>query len=186
MEIFAWVVLGVAVFASTNLDDIFVLMLFFADKQFSTRHIVIGQYAGILLLILLSILASLMALVLPAHWLGILPIALGLKKLWDLRTDSTTQAEVLPVYEAGMGTRIFSVAAVTVANGGDNIGIYTPLFANSTPVQMGLLIVIFLLMTALWCGIGYWVIQRAGHTIQKLGQIVLPFVLIGLGLWILV
>jgi hypothetical protein len=36
-------ILGVTLFAATNLDDIFVLLGFFADPQFRTRYIIVGQ-----------------------------------------------------------------------------------------------------------------------------------------------
>ena len=39
--------LGIIVFASTNVDDAFVLVTFFADKSFRVRDVVIGQYAGV-------------------------------------------------------------------------------------------------------------------------------------------
>lgn len=183
--------LGVIVFASTNLDDILVLMLFFADHQFKPVQVVMGQYAGIGLLIVLSIVGSLAALVIPVQLLGLLPLGLGLKKIYDLFTsppdplsEASERGDLAPTF----GVRMLSVAAVTLANGGDNIGIYTPLFATTTPFQLGLLILIFLLMTALWCAMGYFVIQRtaAGEAIQRFGKFALPFVLISLGLWIIV
>ena len=34
-------------FASTNLDDIFILALFFGSRQFSDKAIVLGQFVGI-------------------------------------------------------------------------------------------------------------------------------------------
>lgn len=42
-------VLGRAIvaFAATNIDDIFVLTLFFAQKNLKRWHIVVGQYLGI-------------------------------------------------------------------------------------------------------------------------------------------
>ncbi len=39
--------LGRRAIVSTNVDDIFVLIGFFADPKFRARDIVIGQYAGI-------------------------------------------------------------------------------------------------------------------------------------------
>jgi len=58
-------ILGIAVvlFASTNVDDIFVLLGFFADPKFRGRQIVIGQYLGITALYGASVLASLISLV---------------------------------------------------------------------------------------------------------------------------
>ena len=54
-----------------------------------------------------------------------------------------------------------SVAAVTFSNGGDNIGIYTPLFASNNIIgQIDILVVLFLIMTAVWCSIGYYLVNQ--------------------------
>src|SRR5262245_53672972 len=71
-------------FAATNIDDIFVLLGFFSDPKFREHEIVLGQYAGIGVLVLVSIIAALVALVIP-RWavglLGLAPIAIGIMKL---------------------------------------------------------------------------------------------------------
>ena len=44
-SLLAAVITGVAAFAATNVDDIFILMLFFSQVggQFRNRHVVLGQ-----------------------------------------------------------------------------------------------------------------------------------------------
>jgi cadmium resistance protein CadD (predicted permease) len=45
-----------------------------------------------------------------------------------------------------------AVAAVTFSNSGDNIGVYTPLFAKDNAAsQITALATIFMAMTAVWC-----------------------------------
>jgi cadmium resistance protein CadD (predicted permease) len=39
---------------------------------------------------------------------------------------------------------------LTFANGGDNVSLYVPLFAGSTPLQLALFATIFFLMKGLW------------------------------------
>jgi cadmium resistance protein CadD (predicted permease) len=72
---------------------------------------------------------------------------LALKKLFEIRegNDDTTHA-----YKAQRDTlsQVASVAAVTIANGGDNIGTYAPLFATSTSSQVAVFIFVFAVMTA--------------------------------------
>ena len=46
--------------------------------------------------------------------------------------------------------KTFAVAAVTFANGGDNIGIYIPLFAPLLMPQKIIMIIIFLTMVTAW------------------------------------
>jgi cadmium resistance protein CadD (predicted permease) len=80
------------------------------------------------------------------------------------------------------------VAGVTIANGGDNIGIYVPLFASSsTLAEIITLVAIFLAVTAVWCALAYYLVnhQLIATRLRRVGHIVLPFVLIGLGAYIL-
>src|SRR2546422_852193 len=88
--------LAIGLFATTNIDDVFVLLGFFADPKFNARQIVLGQYIGIAALYGASVVASLIALVVAPPYVGLLglvPIALGLKKVWELckGTDATEE-----------------------------------------------------------------------------------------------
>jgi cadmium resistance protein CadD (predicted permease) len=78
------------------------------------------------------------------------------------------------------------VAGVTVANGGDNLGVYIPLFAKELAV-VPVYATIFAVMTAVWCVVGYGFVNNpvAGHHIRRYGHVMLKFVLVGLGLYIL-
>jgi cadmium resistance protein CadD (predicted permease) len=56
---------------------------------------------------------------------------------------------------------MLTVAAVTFSNGGDNIGIYIPLFAKySSAGEVVLITLIFMLMTAIWCIIAYYLVRH--------------------------
>lgn len=184
MEFVGLLALGTAVFASTNVDDILILMLLFSDHQFTPRQVVMGQFTGILLLVGLSLIGSLAALFFPVKLLALFPLFIGLKKLADLWTN-TVNTPTVPGHYRAAGSKTLAVATLTFANGGDNLGIYTPLFATSTPRQITFLTLTFLLMTAVWCLVGYTVIQRSGHQVQRAGRVLLPFVLIGLGVWMI-
>lgn len=73
-----------------------------------------------------------------------------------------------------------------MANGGDNLGGYISLFAKNFG-HVSVYLAVFAAMTAVGRGIGYWLGRHRliGHHIRGWGHVVLPFVLIGLGLWIL-
>jgi cadmium resistance protein CadD (predicted permease) len=79
---------GVLVFASTNLDDIFLLVAFFSDGERRSSHVIAGQFLGIAVLILASVAGALLSLVIPEAWIGLLglaPLFLGLQRLAELR-----------------------------------------------------------------------------------------------------
>ena len=88
--------IGVAVFASTNIDDILLLSAFFADRRLTTRSIVIGQFVGIGALVAASAVAAFAAITVPAGWvalLGFVPLGLGVRKLWLLWKRSADDDE---------------------------------------------------------------------------------------------
>ena len=184
-------ILGITLFAATNIDDTFVLLGFFADPKYRAHRVVIGQYLGIATLVAISLLAALIALVIPPAYVGLLglvPIAIGSRKLIDLWGGRDKEEEELERHPAsGARGQVFAVAAVTIANGGDNIGVYTPVFAVRSGIETAVIIAVFVLMTAIWCAIAHWLVHHRtiGAPIRKYGHLILPPLLIGLGLSVL-
>jgi cadmium resistance protein CadD (predicted permease) len=189
---------GIVLFASTNIDDIFVVSAFFADPRLARRSVVIGQFVGIGALVIVSVIAALLAVTVPEGWvavLGFVPLLLGISKLLALRHYTAREANDAEEHEIQgkehlserrLHSQILAVAAVTIANGGDNLGVYIPLFA-STPNAIPVYSSIFAAMTAIWCVLGYLLVNNrfVGTVIRGYGHVTLPFVLIALGLYIL-
>jgi cadmium resistance protein CadD (predicted permease) len=175
--------LATLAFASTNVDDIFLLLAFFADASYSPRRVVAGQYVGIAALVVASFAASLFAARLPEVFLralGVLPIVLGLLRAWELRRASPD----------GTGTAsrggVVGVALATVASGGDNVAVYVPVFST----HMGRIlvyVVVFAVMTAVWCWVAYAIVRAplVGRHIRRWGRYAVPVVLLLLGILIL-
>ena len=157
--------IAIALFASTNIDDLFVLLSFFADPKLRARHIVLGQYLGIGALYSISVISSLISLVIPPAYIGLLgfaPIAIGLKKLWELRQDAD-RSEEEPESQSAKPGNVVAIVAVTIANGGDNISIYTPLFAARSGFDIAVIGIVFAGMTAIWLGVAYWLVNHTYH-----------------------
>ncbi|HEV8136736.1 MAG TPA: cadmium resistance transporter [Pyrinomonadaceae bacterium] len=175
---------AIVAFAATNLDDIFVLTFFFAQKNLQIWRVVLGQYLGIAGLILVSLVGFFASLLIPYKWIGLLgliPIGIGIRKLLALKEGQKEKIVVRRVESS------LTVAAITFANGGDNIAIYTPLFASSTWATLTITLITFSVMIALWCVAGYaignhFVVIRL---IDRYGHILVPFIFIGLGFYIL-
>lgn len=83
---------------------------------------------------------------------------------------------------------MLAVAAVTFANGGDNIGVYVPVFALAGTGGLVVFVVMFLVLVALWCAVGRFFATRPiiARALSRRGHIVLPIVPIGIGLLILI
>lgn len=195
---------AIIAFTATNIDDIIILLLFFAqiDNNFRRRHIIIGQYLGFIAIIILSLPGFFGGLIIPKELiglLGLLPIFIGIKQLINREEENTevqntnidfSQSSYHPIFSfllSILHPNTYKVAAVTIANGGDNISIYIPLFAGQDFLELLITLIVFLTMVAVWCGIAYLLSLQAniGYMLTRYGKIFVPFVLIGLGLLIM-
>ena len=187
-----WTVVGLAIvtFASTNVDDLFVLLGFFADRQFQSRDVVVGQFLGIGILYFASVGFALTAVFIPAAWiglLGIVPIAIGLNKLREVwQGQEETEMKLERHDKLKLKRNVLTVAAVTIANGSDNIATYTPIFATHSFAETSLIGVVFLMLTAAWCVVPHFMVNhpKIQSPILRYGHRIVPFVLIGIGVMI--
>jgi cadmium resistance transport/sequestration family protein len=192
---------GIAAFIATNLDDVVVLMVFFTqiNAGFRVWQVVVGQYLGCGVLLLLSLPGYFGGRLVEPQWIGLLglvPLGIGIKLLFDKsdkdeeEQDSLVQTVVNPRLQKSLiflPPQILQVAAVTVANGGDNIGIYVPLFASKNLLGLLAIIGTFLLMVAVWCWIAWRLVKQPaiGQLFSKYGDRFIPWVFIALGCYIL-
>ncbi len=195
---------GITAFAATNIDDIVTLMLLFAqvNSGFRPHQIVAGQYLGFTVLILASLPGFLGGIFIPQPWIGLLgflPIGIGLHYLLQqhqqepevqaiaIDVEPTSRSRWFSTLQHLLTPEVYYVAAITVANGGDNIGIYIPLFASSRLATLGIILGTFWIMVGIWCVIAY---QLTRHPLiakfcTRYGHAIVPFFLMGLGIWIL-
>jgi cadmium resistance protein CadD (predicted permease) len=179
-------------FAVTNVDDLVILALFFgqaAGRRGAEARVVAGQYLGFTAILAVSILGALGAGLLPdtaIPYLGLLPLLLGVQAAWRAwRERHTAGDEPAPTPN---GPAVPAIAAVTFANGGDNIGVYVPVFATTGTGGLVVFAVVFLALVAIWCAAGRFLATRPliARALARWGHLLLPVVLIGIGLLILV
>lgn len=184
---------AIGLFIATNIDDIIVLSLFFArgaGRRGTTARILAGQYlgfAGILgaaVLVTLGAGAFLPAEVIP--YFGLIPLALGLWAAWQAwrgDDDDDDEAKI-----EGRNVAVWTVAAVTFANGGDNIGVYVPVFLSVGPAAVVAYCIVFLALVAVLVGVAKFLATRRGvaEVLERWEHILFPIVLIGLGIAILI
>lgn len=196
------IVRAAGLFAVTNIDDILVLSLFFAQgagRHGSATRVVLGQYLGFLAILAVAVAAALGATLLPGNvvpYLGLLPLGLGIRAAWRVRTarrvrtdrghgDDNGEGRAMPQQDA---PTVLEVATVTFANGGDNIGVYVPVFATAGLAGTSVYAVVFLMLVGLWCAAGRFLATRPviAKALSRWGHVLLPVVLICLGLLILI
>lgn len=186
-ELLSLLGVGISAFVATNIDDTFVLILLFSIPSLLTRNVIIGQFLGIVLLVVISSSAALLALAIPAFVIGLMgfiPIIIGIKRLTNLRGKPETIQAMKKEYLS-----FLSVTAITISNGGDDIGVFIPLFAKyNTVAEVSVLISIFLIMTGIWCIVTFYFIRHpfVASRINVLSNAVTPFVLIGIGVYIII
>lgn len=181
---------AVGLFLVTNIDDIMVLSLFFArgaGARGTTVRITAGQYLGFGAILAASILVTLGASAfLPEDaiaYFGLVPLILGLRAAWQVwRSDDDDDAP-----DGTKSISVWTVAAVTFANGGDNIGVYVPVFVTVGPTAMVAYCIAFLAMVAVLVAIAKYVATRKpiAEVLERWEHILFPIVLIGLGVVIL-
>lgn len=178
-------------FAVTNVDDMVMLTVFFgraAGRWPAVTRVVAGQYLGFSAIVAVSVLGALGATLLPddaVPYLGLLPVALGIRAGW---MAWRSRHELAHDVDRDDGVGVLHVAVVTFANGGDNIGVYVPVFAVAGISSIVGYVAVFLVGVAIWCAVGYYLAGRPAiaTALSRWGHIVLPVILIGIGLRILV
>jgi cadmium resistance transport/sequestration family protein len=200
------IIAAIASFAATNLDDIIILMIFFAqvNSHFRRRHIILGQYLGFTAIIIASLPGFFGGLIIPKAWIGILglvPIVIGINRLInrdsnqnqvqtvsDELNSATGNTSMVSILGSVLSPQTYKVAAITFANGGDNIGIYVPLFASNNLISLGITIGVFLMLIGVWCYIAYLLTLHPtiAQVLTRYGHSIVPFILIGLGVFILI
>lgn len=195
-ELVTAITTAITAFTATNVDDLVILMLFFSqvNETFRRHHIVLGQYLGFSVIVVASLCGFFGGLILPQYWielLGLIPVVIGLKLL--LKTESGSQEVSAEIKQSDHSTitsfispQTYSVAAVTLANGSDNIGVHVPLFANSNLWSLLVIFSVFFLLVGVWCYAAYklFCLQKVADILRSYGKIIVPIGLIGLGIFI--
>ncbi len=176
-------------YIGTNMDDLFVDMIFFAqaDTKRKVRAIVLGKYLGIGSLVLVSFFGAYVLHAVPQVYirlLGLVPIILGVKEWISYRKQMDQEDE-----EDGPDmakSLLLQVILVTISNGADNLGVYMPLFAGYSFAQMLTVAVVFGGMIAVWCILSKKLADLPGlrMTLVKHKGWLVPLIYVALGVYI--
>ncbi|MEH2260564.1 cadmium resistance transporter [Nostoc sp.] len=206
----AWLIstllIGISVAFATTFDDNLYLTAFFGkvNRSFRPKHIVIGEFLGFTALVFASLPGFFGGLIIPSTWiglLGLLPIAIGISNFISREEGETVQAVSVdltsPIKSARQKKSLlatirdpqtYRVSTVTIANGGNNIGIYVPLFASSNLPSLGVILCVCYFTVGVWCLLSYNLTRNPlmAPVLTRYGRKIFPFVLIYLGLSILI
>jgi cadmium resistance protein CadD (predicted permease) len=176
-------------FAGTNIDDMVVLAVLNPSSRSGGRpkrwHIWAGQYAGITALVIVSLTAARGLTLVPERWiwlLGLLPLGLGVRKLVTAVRAHRPGGQAAAAAAGGLP----GVIGITIANGGDNLAAYTPVFATSSSGATAVTIAVFAAGVAVWCLAGSWLAShhKVTQSIGRWGHWIVPVVYILIGFYI--
>jgi cadmium resistance protein CadD (predicted permease) len=200
---------AVGLFAGTNIDDLVVLTVLFLSARATSRpalwQIAAGQYAGIGALVAISAAAAWGLAAIPARWVhlaGLIPLGLGfygliktIRQRSHARGAAAQAAGGSPEVRARRGGRastaapagMLGVALVTIANGADNISVYTPAFHTVGLRDSLVMVAVFGVLTGVWCAAGSWLgsHRRVIAIVERFGHWLVPAVFIAIGTLIL-
>ena len=156
---------AIGLFIATNIDDIVILSLFFGRGQGqpgTTRRILAGQYLGFLGILGAAVASAFGAQVLLPEailpYFGLIPLGFGLWAAWQAwrnrGQDDDDEAQL-----EGKRVSVWTVAAVTFANGGDNIGVYVPVFVSVSWSAVLAYCIVFLLLVAALVFLAKWILS---------------------------
>ena len=181
---------AIGLFLVTNIDDIIILSLFFArgtGRRGTTARIAAGQYLGFGAILVTAVAVALGAdLFLPDSaiaYFGLVPLLLGLFAAWRAWRGDDDDDDV-----PDRPISALTVAAVTFANGGDNIGVYVPVFLTVGTGAVVVYSIVFLLLVAVLVLVARFVATREpiAEVLERWEHVLFPTVLIALGVFIMV
>ncbi|MBD2445561.1 cadmium resistance transporter [Nostoc sp. FACHB-152] len=201
------IIIGISTAFATTFDDNLYLTAFFGkvNRNFRPQNIILGELIGFTLLVLASLPGFLGGLIIPHTWIGLLgflPVAIGINHLLTRESQEEAVQDVSIDFDSHQKSRrhkksllatlrdpqTYRVSAVTIANGGNNIGIYVPLFASSNLPSLGVIVSICYLTVGVWCFLSYNLTRNPlmAPVLTRHARKVFPFVLIYLGCSILI
>ncbi|MFZ4639953.1 MAG: cadmium resistance transporter [Nodosilinea sp.] len=201
--------MGVAIATATTFDDNIYLTLFFSKTNYSfrPRHVILGELIGFTGLVMISLIGFVAGLVVDHAWvglLGFLPLAIGINTLISNETDDQEQTPDITVANPShrpyrqvrsrslvhtfKDPQTYKVSAVTLANGGNNLAIYIPLFASTSLPRLSLILATCYGAIALWLSLSYHLTRQPMLAVIMARYVrrAFPFVLIWLGTNILI
>lgn len=188
------IISAIGVYIFTSIDYLIVLIILFAQLSQNKQkwHIYAGQYLGTGLLVGVSLVAAYVVNFVPEAWmvglLGLIPIYLGIRFAIVGEGEEEEEEEIIERLEQSKATQLFwTVTLLTIASGGDNLGIYTPYFASLDWAQTLVALLVFAIGVIIFCELSRVLssIPLISETIEKYERIIVPLVFIPLGLYIM-
>lgn len=155
---FQTIISALAVFISTSIDYAVILTIILSQTRTRKNegHVAGGLYLGTAILVIVSLVAAFVLNYIPEDWmigfLGLIPLILGIRVAISRGKEEEEEGEekeIVEKLESRKSTQLFwTIALITIASGGDNLGIYIPYFATLSAGEIATALIIFAISTA--------------------------------------
>lgn len=180
-------------YIGTSIDHIIVLILLFNQTQHRKRDdvsIISAVFIGFTLIVLTSLAARFGLSLFEPDWIGLLgliPIVLGVRVLFKPVDDEQKAQDEISRSFSRHQSQFVSVFFLMLAFGGDNLGVYIPLFASLDWLGITVTLLIYYGLTGIMLAAAYKIseVKKINHFIEKYERWLVSSVFILLGLFIL-
>jgi cadmium resistance protein CadD (predicted permease) len=193
LEIVELIALVAGSFVATNLDNLLLLVVLLAA---TARFLPI--LAGYVLSSLVILAISTVGVALgdwlepgAVGYLGVIPIGLGLYTLQRRGSDTEVAIPGYAVAGAGAGAGAMRLGmgsfALMLGNSGDSLALLVPLLAESSRQFLPAVLASWVMMALLFAGLALYIgaNERLAKRIDDRGSLVIPWVMVAVGLYIL-
>lgn len=177
-------------FISTNVENIVVLVGVFCANPVNAPAVRLGFGLGSLILLLVSLSTLIIAGSIPVHYLGLLgliPIGLGVYEIVRSARKDGQSAHQPRATSGAKGKVVVSASTLMVANGGDTIAVFAPLFAETERGGVSVMVAGYIFAAAalaFLCG-RVCVAPQLSEPLSKYGPRIAPYIMIAIGCYIL-
>jgi cadmium resistance protein CadD (predicted permease) len=183
------VAITVISFIGTNFENLLLVIVFLSDSAQSKSSVALGYLVGMAIIVGSARILSSVSDFVPSQFLellGLIPLSLGIWELMQVLRYRIPRS--VPHVSFTSGTRsVVAISIITIANGADSLAALTALFVETQWYLKWLIWVTTLGMTFIWFSLAVWLVRLQFFSLsrQRFIQILMPFFLIGLGIYIL-
>lgn len=187
------IISAIGVYISTSIDYLLILVILFAQLHSKREKLQIyaGQYLGTAVLVSISLFAAYVVNFIPDKWivglLGLIPLFIGIKFALSGEEEDETEEIREKIEHDKSKNLLWTVVLLTIASGGDNLGVYIPYFSSLNWSKIIIVLIIFAIGVAVLCELSHSLskIPMVSETIEKYEKIIVPVVFIVLGIYIM-
>ena len=191
IEIWGLLFLVGSSFVATNLDNLVLLVVMLGADAQNRAAVILGFLAAAICVLCLSAIGAVIGANLDPGligYLGLAPLLMGIYLLYKLfRGDKPDDPSTGDSNSGGQVSGLLGSFLLMSSNSGDSVAIFFPLLAESGRDALLWIVSTFLLCALLWAALAWGIADqpRIARRIEKVGEKLVPWIMIGMGVYIL-